>query len=91
MAGLAAGSTRSSNHDGLGDFYAGSNYQQPAEEQHRDDGSRDRPSDGGNAQDHQPDPERQEPSSILDDFVRNLDFKTLDVTHRRISCAWLGR
>ena len=43
------------DHNGLGDFNSGRQYQQPSEEQHRNNRSCDRTHHGGNTQDHQPD------------------------------------
>ncbi len=61
-----------SYHDGLGDFDARRNQQQPSR-------------NSGDTKNHQSYPECQEPSPVLNEFARNLNSNNSDVAHRHAS------
>ena len=66
------------DHDRLRDFNAGCQNKEPSEKHHRDNRSRDGTHDGSDAKRKQSDAERQEPTPVVDDLGRGLDFKTVD-------------
>ena len=64
------------DQDRLDDFDQAGQHEQPAEEQHRDDGRRHRARDRDGAKRQQPDAEGEEPAPILNELVRVLDVET---------------
>jgi hypothetical protein len=69
------------DHDSLDNLDAGREQQQPTEKQHRDDGGGHGAHDRENPEQHQADPEGQEPAPVVDDLCRNSDVQRLDLGH----------